>query len=71
MEAKIWNKNVWVNDTDPTKLKHTFSELLKVSGLKYLIFKSIILSLLDGLVCGCLEKAILQYIHFLKKIKAI
>ena len=32
MEAKIWNKNGWVNEIDPTKLKSTFSELLGLSG---------------------------------------
>lgn len=39
MEAKIWNKNGWVNEIDPTKLKNTFSELLGLSGFDILNFQ--------------------------------
>ena len=39
MEAKIWNKNGWVNEIDPTKLKNTFSELLGLSGFNILNFQ--------------------------------
>jgi S-adenosylmethionine decarboxylase len=38
MEAKIWNKNGWVKETDPTKLKNNFSELLGLSGFDILNF---------------------------------
>lgn len=39
MEAKIWNKNGWVSETNPTKLKNTFSELLELSGFDILNFQ--------------------------------
>lgn len=39
MEAKIWNKNGWIKETDPTKLKNTFSELLELSGFNILNFQ--------------------------------
>lgn len=39
MEAKIWNKNGWVNEIDLTKLKNTFSELLGLSGFNILSFQ--------------------------------
>lgn len=39
MEAKIWNKNGWVNEIDPKKLKNTFSELLGLSGFDILNFQ--------------------------------
>lgn len=39
MEAKIWNKNGWVNEIDPTKLKNTFSELLVLSRFDILNFQ--------------------------------
>lgn len=38
MEAKIWNKNGWVKEIDPTKLKNNFSELLGLSGFDILNF---------------------------------
>jgi S-adenosylmethionine/arginine decarboxylase-like enzyme len=38
MKAKIWNKNGWLNETDPTKLKNNFSELLGLSGFEILNF---------------------------------
>ena len=39
MKAQIWNKNGWVKQTDPTKLKNTFSELLELSGFDILNFQ--------------------------------
>jgi len=39
MEAKIWNKNGWVKETDPAKLKNTFNELLTLSGFNILNFQ--------------------------------
>ena len=39
MKAQIWNKNGWVNEIDPTKLKNTFSELLGLSGFDILNFQ--------------------------------
>ncbi len=38
MEAKIWNKNGWLKETYPTKLKNNFSELLVLSGFDILNF---------------------------------
>jgi S-adenosylmethionine decarboxylase len=38
MEAKIWNKSGWINETDPTKLKNNFSDLLALSNFKILDF---------------------------------
>lgn len=39
MKAQIWNKNGWVNEIDPTKLKNIFSELLGLSGFDILNFQ--------------------------------
>ena len=39
MKAKIWNKNGWIGDVDPTKLKNTFSDLLSLSGFEILNFQ--------------------------------
>ena len=39
MNAQIWNKNGWVNETNPTILKNTFSELLGLSGFDILNFQ--------------------------------
>lgn len=39
MKAQIWNKKGWVNETNPTKLKNNFSELLGLSGFDILNFQ--------------------------------
>jgi len=39
MEAKIWNKNGWLNETNSTELKNTFNELLRLSGFDILNFQ--------------------------------
>ena len=33
MKAQIWNKNGWVNEIDPTKLKNTFNKLKDVDTI--------------------------------------
>ena len=38
MEAKIWNKNGWLKETNPTNLKNNFSDLLGLSGFEILNF---------------------------------
>jgi S-adenosylmethionine decarboxylase len=38
MQAKIWNKNGWINEINPTELKNTFSDLLNISGFEILNF---------------------------------
>ncbi len=38
MEAKIWNKNGWLSETNPTTLKNNFSDLLGLSGFEILNF---------------------------------
>jgi len=38
MIAQIWNKNGWVKETDPIKLKNKFSDLLGLSGFEILNF---------------------------------
>lgn len=32
MEAKIWNKNGWVNEIDPTKLKNKYKAVVWVNN---------------------------------------
>lgn len=39
MIAQMWNKKGWIKDTDPTKLKNKFSELLSLSGFDILNFQ--------------------------------
>ena len=41
MKAQTWNKNGWVNEINPTKLKNTFSELLGLSGFDILNFQEL------------------------------
>lgn len=38
MQAKIWNKNGWINEINPTELKNKFSDLLDISGFEILDF---------------------------------
>lgn len=38
MTAQIWNKNGWVVEIDPAKLKKTFSDLLVLSGFEIFNF---------------------------------
>jgi len=53
MKAEIYNIKGWVKEIDPTKLKNTYSDLLKLSGFDILNFQDYYLSLLDGLAYGC------------------
>ena len=39
MKAEIYNISGWVKDTDPTKLKNTYSDLLGLSGFDILNFQ--------------------------------
>jgi S-adenosylmethionine/arginine decarboxylase-like enzyme len=39
MKAKIWNKRKWIKETNPDKLKKTYSELLIKSGFDVLNFQ--------------------------------
>ena len=39
MIAKMWNKSGWVLDTDPSKLKNKYAELLVISGFDILNFQ--------------------------------
>ena len=39
MKAEIYNISGWVNETNPTKLKNTYSELLELSGFDILNFQ--------------------------------
>lgn len=39
MDARIWNKSIWINEIDPTILKNKFSELLSNSGFHILNFQ--------------------------------
>lgn len=36
MEAKIYNYKTWIEETDPTKLKHIFENMLLESGFDIL-----------------------------------
>ncbi len=38
MEAKIWNHNEWIDETDPERLKATFEDVLQKSGFTVLNF---------------------------------
>lgn len=39
MNAKMWNKSVWINEVDPVILKNKFSDLLSLSGFEILNFQ--------------------------------
>lgn len=39
MKAKIWNKSLWINETDPQVLKNHYSELLGLAGFDILNFQ--------------------------------
>lgn len=39
MKAEIYNISGWVAETDPTKLKNTYGELLVLSGFEILNFQ--------------------------------
>lgn len=39
MKAQMWNKNGWITETDPTKLKNTYSDLLADSKFEILNFQ--------------------------------
>jgi S-adenosylmethionine/arginine decarboxylase-like enzyme len=39
MKAQMWNKSGWVNETNPTKLKDIYGELLALSGFDILNFQ--------------------------------
>jgi len=39
MIAQMWNKNGRIKETDPTKLKNQFSEILSLSGFDILNFQ--------------------------------
>lgn len=36
MQAKIWNHNQWVSETDPKKLRETFDKVVREAGFHVL-----------------------------------
>jgi len=39
MKAKMWNKNLWIKEVNPEKLKEIFIKLLVTSGFEILNFQ--------------------------------